>query len=171
MNYTHELTKAMTMLAQDSRTVFVGQSVRYDGQRMHHTLDGVPMAQRIEFPVIEDFQMGYCLGMALEGFVPISLYPRWDFLLLAANQLVNHLDKVPNGFHPKVMIRVAVGSTSPLNPGPQHCQNYTRAFRGMLWNVVVVDLIRAEVVREGYADALKADHSTILVEHMSLYDH
>ena len=38
--------------------------------------------------------MGLSLGLALQGFVPVSIYPRIDFLLSATNQLVNHLDKI-----------------------------------------------------------------------------
>ena len=39
-------------------------------------------------------QMGITIGMLMSGYVPISIYPRWNFLLLAINQLVNHLDKL-----------------------------------------------------------------------------
>ena len=45
-------------------------------------------------PVFEDVQMGMATGLALLGFVPITCYPRFDFLILSMNQLVNHLDKI-----------------------------------------------------------------------------
>ena len=47
----------------------------------------------IELPVAEEMQMGMSFGMSLDGTIPISIYPRWNFLLCAINQLVNHLDK------------------------------------------------------------------------------
>src|SRR5512147_1942449 len=119
--YLSELRRAMTMLAQDPRVVFVGQGVRYNSHRMFDSLADVPMDSRIEMPVAEDFQMGFCTGLALAGHIPVAIYPRWDFLLLAANQLINHLDKAHLfGWSPKVIVRVAVGATSPLDPGPQH---------------------------------------------------
>src|SRR5688572_29899818 len=101
----------MEWLGNQPRTLFVGQQVRFDGQRLHATLNGVPMERRIEMPVAENFQMGFCTGLALAGYMPISIYPRFDFLLLAADALVNHLDKLPlmGGFKPKVIIRTAVG--------------------------------------------------------------
>ena len=37
--------------------------------------------------------MGISTGLALNGFIP-DCYPRFDFLILALNQLVNHLDKL-----------------------------------------------------------------------------
>ena len=30
----------------------------------------------------------------MSGKIPVSIFPRWNFLLLAINQLVNHLDKL-----------------------------------------------------------------------------
>lgn len=160
----------MTMLAEDPRTVFVGQGVRYDCHRMFASLEGVPMDRRIEMPVAEDFQMGFCTGLALTGKVPISIYPRWDFLLLAANQLVNHLDKCQLfGWKPKVIIRVAVGATTPLNPGPQHSQDHTEAFRKMLTYVHVIKLEKPELIFANYSLAMSLERPVLIVERMEHY--
>lgn len=153
----------MSLLAEHPKTVFVGQGVRYDGQRMHASFQGVPMEKRIEFPVAEDFQMGFCTGLALEGYIPICVYPRMDFLLLALNQLVNHLDKI-DGFRPKVIIRVAVGSEKPLNPGPQHTQDHTEALRLMLKNIPVVEFEPGV-----YERALRKTSPVVVVERMERY--
>lgn len=160
----------MTMLAEHPKTLFVGQGVRYDCHRMWPTLEGVPMDKRIEMPVAEDFQMGFCLGLALEGYIPISIYPRWDFLLLAANQTINHLDKAPYfGWHPKVIIRVAVGTTSPLDPGPQHSQDHSRAFQQMLKTVTVLNARSTTDIPNFYARAMQSATSTIITEYMECY--
>jgi pyruvate/2-oxoglutarate/acetoin dehydrogenase E1 component len=107
--------------------------------------------------------MGFCTGLALEGYIPVCVYPRIDFMLLAANQLVNHLDKM-EGFKPKVIIRTAVGSKSPLNPGPQHTQDHTSAFSLMLKNIPV------EWFEPGvYEKALERPGSTLVVEDMEWY--
>jgi pyruvate/2-oxoglutarate/acetoin dehydrogenase E1 component len=161
----------MAMLAQHPKTIFVGQAVRYDGQRAHATFKDVPMDRRIEMPVCEDFQMGFCTGLALEGYIPICFFPRWDFALLAANQMVNHLDKIPllGGFRPKVIIRTAVGSNRPLDPGPQHTGDYSFPFRKMLQTVRVERLLAAEEIVPTYRMALEAPHPMLLVEYMSSY--
>ena len=153
----------MTMLARHPKTLFVGQNMRYDGQRMCASFSGVPMEKRIEFPVAEDFQMGFCTGLALEGFIPISVYPRMDFLLLALNQLVNHLDKI-EGFIPKVIVRVAVGGKAPLNPGPQHTQDHTVALRLMLKSIPVLEFGPGV-----YEKALSLPGSVVVVERMDRY--
>ena len=169
LSYFSDLTVAMTKLAEHPKTLFVGQNMRYDGQRMHASFEGVPMERRIEMPVCEDLQMGFCTGLALEGYIPVCVFPRIDFMLLAANQLVNHLDKI-EGFKPKVIIRTAVGCTKPLNPGPQHTQNHIEAFRLMLTKIPVLDLLDEKYVYDGYQKAMSLSGSVVVVEHMEKYD-
>lgn len=168
--YLSELNKAMLMLSESPKTLFVGQAVKYPGQAAFKSFEGVPMDRRIEMPVTEDLQMGICTGLALAGFIPVSFYTRWDFLLLGLNQLVNHLDKLPYmGWEPKVIIRTAVGRRTPLDPGPQHCQDYTDQVRLMLNTVKVVRLSSPDDIVPEYRKALEADYPTVLVEDMTLY--
>ena len=170
-SYKEALTEAMTMLAQHPQTLFIGQNVIHGGQAMASTFASIPMERRIEFPVAEDFQLGYSVGLALEGFIPVTIYPRFDFLLLASNQLVNHLDKIPqmSELNPRVIIRTAVGSDRPLNPGPQHTQNHIAAFARMLKNVHIENLIDTVSVLPAYERALNRAGSTLLVEYGNLY--
>lgn len=156
------------MLAEHPKTLFVGQSVAYDGSRIYTTLDGVPMEKRREHPVVEDHQLGYCVGLAMRGVLPVCIYPRIDFMLLAVNQLVNHLDKIPElwGIRPKVIIRTTVGRKHPLDAGPQHTNNHTVAFRLMLDTVRVVELNHARDVFHAYRYAVECEGSTLLVENV-----
>lgn len=143
-NYKNELVRAMEWLAKDPRTIFLGQSVQYSGNAIFNTLKTISDGKKIELPVFEDFQMGLSTGLALEGFVPVTCYPRFDFLILACNQLVNHLDKIDiiseGMFKPRVIIRVAVGSRIPLDAGEQHTQDHTEAFKNFLKKVHMVVL-------------------------------
>ena len=142
MKYKEELIKSMNWLSKKNNTIFLGQSVSYSGNAIFNTLKDVDESKKIELPVFEDLQMGISTGMALNGFVPISCYPRFDFLILAMNQLVNHLDKfqIMSGliYKPKVIIRVAIGSKKPLNGGVQHTQDYTKVMKEMLSEINVV---------------------------------
>ena len=90
MKYYDELKRSMEFLAQDSRTVFIGQAVEVPGTAMANTLIDISLGKRLELPVAEEMQMGMTLGLGLQGFIPVSIYPRWNFLILAINQLVNH---------------------------------------------------------------------------------
>lgn len=155
----------MTELANDQRVLFLGQGVRCPGTFMSTTLTAVSMEQRIELPVAEEMQMGMSIGLALAGFIPISIYPRWNFLILAANQLVNHLDKM----QPHVIVRVGIGSTKPLDPGPQHRGDFTEAFRLMMPNTHIERLEHATDVATAYRAALQRPGPSILVEIADLY--
>jgi pyruvate/2-oxoglutarate/acetoin dehydrogenase E1 component len=168
-NYFDECCAAMELLAQ-SGAIFIGQSVRYPSNAMFKTLRAVPMESRIEVPVFEDVQMGMSIGYALGGFLPVSCFPRMDFLLLAANQLVNHLDKIPYTPHrAKVIVRTSVGAKWPLHSGHQHTQDHSAAFRLMLKTVKVIELNCARDVMPGYKRALAAEHSCLVVERQDLY--
>jgi len=174
LNYKDEIRKAMSLLAQDERVLFIGQSTLHpDVTPLFESLQDVPLSKRIELPVAEEMQMGMTLGLSLEGYIPVSVYPRVDFLMLAMNQLVNHLDKVEEmscgRFKPKVIIRALVGSTKPLYPGPQHCQDHTKALKSLLTNINVVRLTNAERIVPAYRRALESKRSSILIELMDLY--
>ena len=155
----------MQELALDDRVVFLGQGVRDAGTFMSTTLQVVPLEKRIELPVAEEMQMGMCIGMALAGMVPVSIYPRWQFFLLAANQAVNHL----NVMLPHVIVRVGVGSTTPLDPGPQHVGNFATAFSLMCPNVKFITLEHPEQILPVYREALEYNGPTIVTEIADLY--
>jgi pyruvate/2-oxoglutarate/acetoin dehydrogenase E1 component len=95
LKYADELTRSMDYLAQDKRTLFIGQAIAVKGTALTATFKNVHRAKLLEFPVAEELQMGHSIGLALEGFVPVSVFPRFNFLMCAMNQLVNHLDKLP----------------------------------------------------------------------------
>ena len=162
------LNAAMLMLASDPRVIFLGQNVCYDGNVMFKDLEGIPMNRRLELPVAEEMQMGMSIGLSLQGYIPVSVYPRMDFLLLAMNQLVNHLDKLESmsqgQYKPKVIIRTKVGAKTPLNAGPQHTQDHTEAIRAMLTNVDVLKIRKADHALITYKGALLSPRSTLIVE-------
>ena len=173
MNYKDEITKAMNMLAAQPNTLFLGQTVVYPGSILSDTLEGVPMSKRLELPVAEEMQLGLSIGLALDGYLPISIYPRIDFLLLAINQLSNHLDVLEEMSHgewrAKIIIRTIIGSNIPFESGPQHSRDHTDVFRTLLKNVEVVKLDHTLKVQPAYKHALESDKSTLLVEEARLY--
>ena len=174
--YFDELKRAMDFLAQDPRTLFLGQAVEVAGTAMSNTLREVPRDKLLELPVDEEMQMGITNGLAVSGYTPISIYPRWNFLLLAVNQIVNHLDKFHlmsnGGYRPKVIIRTGIGSERPLHPQHQHIGDFTEAFRLMCCSIEVIRLDEPEEIFPAYEKALlRADgKSTLLVEWGDYYN-
>jgi len=172
MKYLDEVYKGVKLLSEDPRVIFVGQALKYPGHAITHQVKDLG-CQKIEMPVAEDFQAGFCIGMALEGYIPVCIYPRFNFALLATNQIVNHLDKYPlitdGKVVPKVIIKVAVGSDTPLDPGHQHKYNFTEAFRSMCKTIEVIELTKPFQVFDSYKYALQSKYSVILVEHSANY--
>jgi len=173
--YFDELKRAMDFLGEKPDTFFLGQAVEYKGTAMTNTLKDVPKEKLLEMPVNEEMQMGVTNGLAVNGTVPISIYPRWNFLLLAVNQLVNHLDRMPEFSHgeyiPKVIIRTSVGSERPLHPQAQHIGDFTDGFRLILNNIEIIRLEEPEDILPAYQKAYNRTDgkSTILVEYGDFY--
>lgn len=166
----------MEYLARDPRVMFLGQAVACPGTAMSNTLKSVSRDKLLELPVAEEMQMGMSNGLALAGHVPVSIFPRWNFLLLAVNQVVNHLDKFPlmsnGGYRPKVIIRTGIGSVRPLHPQHQHIGDFTDAFRLMCPNIEVIRLEEPQDIFPAYQKALEREDgkSTIVVEYGDYYN-
>lgn len=166
----------MTFLAEDSRVVFLGQAVACPGTAMSNTLANVPREKLLELPVAEEMQMGMANGLAIGGCIPVTIFPRWNFLILAMNQIVNHLDKFPlmsNGrYRPKVIIRTGIGSERPLHPQHQHVGDYSESLRLMCANIEVIRLDEADQIFPAYVKALQRTDgkSTIIVEYGDYYN-
>lgn len=176
MKYFDELKKAMNYLAKDNKTIFLGQAVRVPGTAMSNTLKDINREKLIELPVAEEMQMGMTNGFAINGFIPVSIFPRWNFLILAMNQLVNHLDKIKlmsnATFKTKVIIRTGIGSQRPLHPQFQHIGDFTESVKKMCTNIEVIRLEEVKDIFPAYKKALtrKDGKSTLLVEYGDYYN-
>ena len=176
MKYFDELKRTMEWLAQQPKTLFLGQTVAGPGTFMFQTLRDIPKERALEMPVNESFQMQFTIGLAIAGYVPISVYPRQNFLLLATADMVNMLDKIPaissKQWIPKVIVRVASGPDNPGHPGHQHVGNYAEGFRKMFSWIEVVELNEPEEIFPAYQHALERtdNKSTLMIEHGNFYN-
>jgi pyruvate/2-oxoglutarate/acetoin dehydrogenase E1 component len=176
LTYFSELKKAMSFLAEHPKTLFIGQAVQFEGTGLYDSLKHLPEDKRIELPIAEYLQCGLANGLAIEGgIIPVSTFPRFNFLLMGVDQIVNHLDKFASlsdgKCQPKVIIRVAVGSEWPVHPQDQHVGNFANAFKCMLRNIDVVELNESKDILPAYKKALERTDgiSTILVEFADHY--
>jgi pyruvate/2-oxoglutarate/acetoin dehydrogenase E1 component len=138
---------------------------------MSTTLTEVPKEKMSEVPVMEETQMGMRLGLAMTGKSVITFYPRWDFLISATNQLINHLDKFEHMTNKmvNVIIRVGIGSKDPLDPGIQHRNDYTKEFKSMLQFTKVHELKNSKDIYTIYTTAYNEGGVHIIVEWPELY--
>lgn len=135
MTFQQAITERCTAYAKDASVRFIGYNTVY-GSRMYGTLNHVEPTQCIESPIAENLMVGMAVGMAIDGLLPVVCFERHDFALLGLDALVNHVDKLPlmsgNKFKLPVIIRCIVGGRTPIDPGPMHRQDYTRALQCML---------------------------------------
>jgi len=174
--YFEELKRSMEFLGAKKNTIFVGQAVEFPGTAMSNTLKNISKNKLLELPVAEEMQMGITLGLAMDGNVPISIFPRWNFLLYAVNQLVNHTDKfnvmVGKNLNSKMIIRTGIGSQRPLHPQFQHIGDFTDAFKKMTTTIEIIRLKEPKDIFPAYKKALtrKDRKNTILVEYGDYYN-
>jgi pyruvate/2-oxoglutarate/acetoin dehydrogenase E1 component len=166
----------MDWLNEKPNTLFLGQAVEFPGTAITNTLLGVDKNKLLEMPVNEEMQMGMTLGLSLNGTFPISIFPRWNFLLLGSNQLVNHIDKInimsKGGYSAKMIIRVAIGSQRPLHPQHQHISDFTSGFKALCDYVDIIRLDEPHQIFESYKYAYERtdNRPTILVEWGDYYN-
>ena len=166
----------MNYLAKNERTIFLGQAVKVPGTSMSNTFKEINPNKLIELPVAEEMQMGIANGLAINGLIPVSVFPRWNFLLLAINQLINHLDKIKlmsnDGYKTKVIIRTGIGSEKPLHPQYQHVGDFTDAVKKMCTNIEIIKLNEVKDIFPSYKKALEREDgkSTIVVEYGGYYN-
>lgn len=135
MKYSDALKYSMNELAKDKRFIFLGYNVKF-GSKAYNTLSEVPKEQIIETPLAENLMIGLAMGLSLEGFVPIVFFERHDFMLIALDGIVNHLDKIKKmsygEYEMPMIIRANIGSRSPIDAGLQHTQNFSEVFRKLV---------------------------------------
>ncbi len=172
MKYKDALKQSMEMLAQDKNAIFLGYNINF-GSQAYGTLSNIALSQRLETPVAESLMIGLATGMALEGYRPIVFFERHDFILNALDGIVNHLDKIESMSNKQyslpVIIRATVGSKIPLNPGPQHIQNFTKAFKEMV-NFPIYEPNNAKEVLEIYKSIKSIKNPVMIIEKKELYE-
>lgn len=140
---------------------------------MGNTLLDISESKKIEMPVCEEMQLGASLGLALEGYCVVSVYPRVNFLFSAMSQLVNHLDKISvmseGKMKPRIIIRTSNGPTKPLDGGPQHTGSYTLALKSMLTTINVYPVLTPDIIVNMYQHAYKAGGIWLMVEEGERY--
>ena len=175
MRYFDELKRSMEYLGKKNNTIFIGQAVEVPGTAMSNTLKNINKKKLLELPVAEEMQMGMTLGLAMDNNVPVSIFPRWNFLLYGINQLINHIDKFKvmtgNEIVPKLIIRTGIGSKRPLHPQYQHIGDFSNSIQKMCTTLEVIKLNNPKDIFPAYKKAYerKDGKNTILVEYGDYY--
>lgn len=171
INYGEAVKQTMEKLAEDPRTLFIGYNLRF-GSCGYGSLKNIDSSKIIEMPVAENLMAGMAMGLGLEGFMPVLIFERHDFMLNALDSIVNHLDKLEvlsnNQYKSQVIIRAILGSTKPINPGVQHSQDFTEIYRKLL-KLKIYDPQNADEVLKNYKEAIETKLPCMFIERRDFY--
>jgi pyruvate dehydrogenase E1 component beta subunit len=114
-------------MARDPKCLTIGQglwSPWYVGRSMDGLDKKFGLDRVIDTPVSEQATTGIAIGAALNGYKPIVIHPRMDFMVLATDQIVNQAAKwrhmLGGGVSPSVVIRGIINRGG--EQGAQHSQ-------------------------------------------------
>jgi len=167
--YKQASTDSMTKLGKQG-AIFIGYSL-IPGDAMG-TLSDVSSTQKIEMPIAENLMVGLAIGMSLEGYLPVVYFERHDFMLVAMDAIVNHLDKIHRishgEFKPKVILKTVVDDGGLFYSGPTHSQDFTEAFKKIV-DFEVLDAHSAQELINMYEFAMSTQNPVMIVEHKKYF--
>jgi pyruvate/2-oxoglutarate/acetoin dehydrogenase E1 component len=154
----------------DLGAVFIGYNVAR-GDAMG-TLKSVPLEQKLETPVAENLMAGLAIGMSFEGFKPVLYFERHDFMLVAMDAIVNHIDKIERISHGEykvpVIIRAVTADAGPFYSGITHSQDLTEMLKKAV-SFPVHDPVTGVDVLKAFNGAIDSGKPTLIVERKSRY--
>lgn len=167
ISFKNAVTEAMTEIG-NANSIFIGYNVKY-GNAMGNLIK-VDNNKKLETPVAENLMAGLGIGMSFEGFRPVVYYERHDFMLVAADAIVNHANHIERISHGEykcpVIFRTVVADSGPFYSGPTHSQNFTEAFKKMVSFPIYVPETGEEVLK-AYKKALYSQRPSMIVEKKS----
>lgn len=161
-------------LAESEKVYFLGEDILdpYGGAfKVARGLSSQYPQQVITTPVSEAGMVGIAVGMAVRGYRPIVEIMFGDFLMLAADQLINHASKFRWMSNDRVRVPLVV--RTPMGGGrgygPTHSQTLEKHMLGVPgMRIVAVTALMdpAELLR---SVVFEDDDPVLFVEHKALY--
>jgi len=169
ISYKNAVTEAMTEIGKNN-SVFIGYNVKH-GNAMGNLIN-VDNDKKIETPVAENLMAGLAIGMSFEGYKPVVYYERHDFMLVAADAIVNHANHIERISHGEyicpIIFRTVVADSGPFYSGPTHSQDFTEAFKKLVSFPVYIPENGQEVLLT-YKKALFSHRPSMIVEKKSKF--
>lgn len=166
MTYKESIQSEMTWLTKANRTIFMGENIINAG-RIYGTMSDVPLRRCIEMPICENLIAGASIGLALEGYRPIVVFQRMDFMLIAADAIINHMALIPEMSGKKIklpiIIRCIIGSQDKrFDVGAQHNHDFRTIFQ--------MYINSTEYTTSSYHQAFEFGKPCIIVEWRDKYE-
>ena len=120
------------MMALDKSVIVIGEGVP-DPKACFGTTKDLKMAfpkQVFDMPVSENGMTGVCAGLALNGFKPVLIHMRQDFMMYSMDQIVNNIAKWYSMFGGQRSMPLVIKAFTGRGwgAGKQHSQNLEALF-------------------------------------------
>ncbi|MDR4481292.1 MAG: transketolase C-terminal domain-containing protein [Nitrospira sp.] len=124
------------LLAEDPRVFLIGQGVRnpwYAGTSLQDLDKEFGRERIIDSPVSENATTGAAIGAAITGMRPIVFHPRMDFMLLAADPIINQAANWSYLFAGQVSVPVVIRAV--INRGGEQGAQHSQAMHALFAHV------------------------------------
>jgi pyruvate/2-oxoglutarate/acetoin dehydrogenase E1 component len=124
------------LLARDPRVFLIGQGLRspwYAGGTLDHLDRDFGLERILDSPVSENAVTGMAVGAALAGMRPIVFHPRMDFLLLAADPIINQAANWSYLFNGRVSVPLVIRAV--INRGGEQGAQHSQALHALFMHV------------------------------------
>ena len=124
------------LLAGDPRVFVIGQglwSPWYAGSSLDRLAEEFGRSRMVDTPVSENAVTGLAIGAALAGMRPIVFHPRMDFMLLAADPIVNQAANWSYLFGGAASVPLVLRAV--INRGGQQGAQHSQALHAMFMHV------------------------------------
>jgi len=175
MLYREALHLALeTQMQKDENVIVIGEDVGAFGGTFRVT-EGL-FAQFgknriIDTPIAELSIVGNAIGMAIAGLRPVVELMTANFSLLAFDQIINHMSKIPYMSAGKIrlpmVIRMPQGVSRQL--GAQHSENYEQMLAAVP-GVFVFAVADVNYAYHALKQSIEMDDPVIFIEHELLYN-
>jgi len=175
LTFAEAMQAAMAQELERDETVFAyGEGINDPGGFFGTTVglrDRFGEERCLDVPNCEETLAGFGLGAALGGLRPVFINLRIEFLLLAANQLVNHIAKwgAMQGREVAIPLTIRAMVGRGWGQGAQHSGSYA----AMLAHVPGLQVAVPSGPLEGaglLVSAVRGDRPTVLIEPKAVYD-
>jgi pyruvate dehydrogenase E1 component beta subunit len=175
MTYRDAINRAMIHEMEMDEGVFIYGLDVTDHKRIFgstaNMLEKFGPARCFNTPLSEDCMTGFGLGAAINGFRPVHIHIRVDFMLLAMNQIANMLSSAAYMSGSKLTVPITIRAIIGRGWG-QACQ-HSKSLHGIFAHIpglkVVLPTTPADA-RGLMASAIRDDNPVIVLEHRWLYD-
>lgn len=124
------------LLAEDPRVFLIGQGVRnpwYAGTSLQDLDKEFGRDRVIDSPVSENATTGAAIGAAITGMRPIVFHPRMDFMLLAADPIMNQAANWSYLFAGQVSVPMVIRAV--INRGGEQGAQHSQALQALFAHV------------------------------------